>query len=831
MKIAMQAKVSSIRTTCLVYIILTIFAFPLIGQDASTRTLFAKRVDDSPKIDGVLDEAVWENVPVASEFTEFFPNPFASAEEKTEVRILYDDKALYIGARLYDSKNKILKQLSVRDVENVNADKFEVLIDPFESGQNAWVYGVTSAGVQFDSRLSPGFDDISWDGVWISSVKINNGEWVVEMKIPYSSIRFPDRDIQRWKINFKRTVRRTRTQSFWNPVDPEVNGLVRQFGNLSGIEKVIPPPRLALIPYLATYSKHVPNDDRDVSPWDHRVSGGLDIKYGINESLTLDMSIIPDFGQVPFDDLRLNLTPFELHFEENRPFFTEGTEIFNRADIFYSRRVGGEPLNFNQVEGDLRPNETIVENPEKSQLINALKISGRNRNGLGVGFFNAISRKTFATIEFGEGIFREYQTDPLTNYNVIVLDQLISDNSFASFINTNVIRGDGERDANVTGTEFRFAGAKNNYAVSGKATLSQVFTKDFSGDLSGQTGYAYNIGFGKVSGNFLFDIRRNVESDDYDPNDLGFLFNPNEISHSLFLEYRFLKPTGPFNSWRINGGVDHTGLYEPSNEFSDLELSLGSWGTLKNFLTIGLFTSFHPIEGFDFFEPRVEGEKFRIPPNFGLNAFFSSDYRKVFALDGRAIFTTHPKWDAKAYSVNISPRIRASDRLIIIPSFTYGKALDQRGYTDIDSTGNIIFAIRDRQDVTSSLTATLLFSNKMNLSIRGRHNWTLVENNDFFNLNDEGNLDPSDYSQNKNINFNAFNIDVVYRFRFAPGSEINLVWKNSILSQDQNLVYNFFDNFSQMFDEKQENVFSFKFLYYLDYLKIQRKRRSSASGF
>ncbi len=794
-------------------------------DNQETKIMLATRVAEAPKIDGILDEALWQEAIPITGFTESLPKFGDVPEERTEVRVLYDDKAVYIGAMMYDSEpNRILKQLSVRDEENVNADKFEIYIDPFLSEQNAEFYGVTAAGVQLDARIENDNYDGNWDGVWISKTKITDLGWIAEIKIPYSSLRFPDRDIQRWGINFKRVLRRTREEFFWNKIDPTSANFIQQFGVLEGITKVKPPPRLAFTPFFVTYHKYVKQDDRDAKAWEHRFSGGMDIKYGINESLTLDMSIIPDFGQVQFDDVELNLSPFELRFDENRPFFTEGTELFNRAGLFYSRRVGGRPLNFDDVEAQLGPNQTLIDNPEKAQLLNAMKLSGRNRRGLGIGIFNAINSKTFATAEYGDGILREIQSGPAANYNVFVIDQLLPNNSFVSFINTNVMRFGNDRDANVTGSEFRIGTKNNMFAFSGKGAVSNKFEKDENLEVRTTSGYAYNLGFGKVGGNFLFDIRRNVESKTYDPNDLGFLFSPNEISHSGNLTYRVLKPFSIFNNFNASVNLNHNSLYEPRNEFSSFFVRPGFWATLKNFLTFGSFANLVPLDSYDFFEPRIDGMKFRIPPSWEIEGFISTDYRKALALDINGSYRIHKEWDRKAWSARVSPRIRLGDRILLIPNFSWIQRNNDRGFATIDGSGNSVFARRDRRDITSGLSTNILFSNKMNISIRARHNWALVENFEYFDLESEGDLTSNLHPDNEDRNFNAFNIDVIYRFRFAPGSEINLIYKNSILSETGQLIYNFGENFSSMFNERNENVISFKFLYFLDYLKIQRKR-------
>ena len=200
----------------------------------------------------------------------------------------------------------------------------------------------------------------------------------------------------------------------------------------------------------------------------------MDVKYGINEAFTLDMTLIPDFGQVQSDNKVLNLTPFEVKYNENRPFFTEGTELFNKGNLFYSRRVGGQPLHYGDVENQISSNEEVVKNPVESKLINATKISGRTKSGLGIGFFNALTKPMYAEVEDNNGNKREIETNPLTNYNIVVLDQTLKNNSSISAINTNVTRSGSDYDANVTAGLFNFNNKKNTYNWYGKFALSQL---------------------------------------------------------------------------------------------------------------------------------------------------------------------------------------------------------------------------------------------------------------------------------------------------------------------------------------------------------------------
>ena len=407
---------------------------------------------------------------------------------------------------------------------------------------------------------------------WKSEVRMVEDGWIVEMEIPYSALRFAKQDEQTWGVNFMRVVRRKREKSFWNPVDASVNGFVNQFGTLTGLKGIEPPVRLQLFPYVSGYV--IKDADNNTST---SFNGGMDLKYGINESFTLDMTLIPDFGQVVADNVILNLSPFEVQFAENRQFFTEGTDLFNRGGLFYSRRVGqsiasGSDILDRYANGDatLRDKLEVVDQPSGSapnaaKLINATKISGRTQKGLGIGVFNAMTKPTEATIKNTEtGEVTVVEADPFTNFNVLVLDKNLKNNSNIGFINTSVIRANGGKDANVTGMDFRFNDKENKFGVRGFGAVTKIFHNlqpyqnidDYSFDYEVRNqngnvklldvGYKYYLEMGKYSGTWQYWVNRNVESDDYNPRDMGFLRAPNEVSHRGGISYNVFKPKGPF---------------------------------------------------------------------------------------------------------------------------------------------------------------------------------------------------------------------------------------------------------------------------------------------
>ncbi|MCH2043691.1 MAG: carbohydrate binding family 9 domain-containing protein, partial [Saprospiraceae bacterium] len=736
-------------------------SFAQQNDTISKKTIQAVYVETAPKIDGSLDEDVWKNAPIAAEFTENEPYPNTPSDYKTEVKVVYTTEAIYVGAKMYDSSgDSVLRQLSVRDrIWSTNADNFAVLIDGMHTEQNFFEFVVTAAGVQGDA--SDG--DYVWDAVWKSNTQIVDDGWIAEFEIPYSQLRFPRSSEQTWGINFARSVRRTREFSFWNKVNPQIDGFSRQFGLLKGIEKIKPPIRLSMTPYAAFYLQHTDDNDPSTRDWRPFGSAGADLKYGINESFTLDVALVPDFGDTQSDNFQFNLSPFEIYYEERRPFFTESIQLFQKADIFYSRRVGSRPTRYNWAEDQVGDGEELIKNPVRPQLVNALKVSGRTKKGLGIGLFNAITAPTKAQIQDSvSGDIRKLLTEPLTNYNVIVFDQQFRDNSYFSLINTSVFRPGKFTDAIVTGTDFRISFLDNSYAISGNGALSQQFLDTALHSQSYRNGYRYNLEFGKVGGNVRVFLRQAVASKQFDPNDLGFNTVNNYLNHQVEVAFNQYQPVWIYNSLWGGANIRYNMLYNP-NAFVRAELNYRINGTFRNFLSAGLSGVYQPWGFHDYFEPRTDGRFWDKPAWSRFAAWFSSDYRKPFALDGnfsyRSFAGRNDAWN-KAFVLQgeLMPIIRFSDRLNMNIMNNTTVRNNNIGYVNTTDDGSIIFGARYRQDMINQIEMTYLFTNRMALSLRVRHYWGLAEYSKFYELADDGTLLTSTYNDNHNQNFNAFNL-------------------------------------------------------------------------
>ena len=812
------------RFTLIAIFILSCFS--AAGQPIP-KELPAKRTTASIKIDGSLNEAAWKEALPANNFIEWRPDagkPEAYTN-RTEIYFLYDNTGIYIGGYCHErTKDSISKELVGRDVVGIN-DFVGVIFDTYYDKINAVGFYVTPLGEQFDAKYSnTAGEDPSWNAVWHSEAQIQSDGWTFELRIPYSALRFNSKDRQSWGLNITRRRNKTGQQYMWSPVDPKMNGFVNQEGAWTGIEKIEAPVRLSLSPYFSTYLNHYPYNTAGVKNTTTSVNGGMDVKYGINESFTLDMTLIPDFGQVVSDNKVLNLSPFEVKYNENRSFFTEGTELFNKGNLFYSRRIGATPIHYYDVQDTsgsydhIKSNEHFIKNPSETKLINATKISGRTKKGLGIGFFNAITQPTYAIVEDGNKQRRKIETGPLTNYNIVVLDQTLKNNSSISFINTNVLRNGPAYDANVSAALFDFNNKKNTYNWNGKIAASQLFNKDGKR----VTGYSHTMGFGKTGGRLNFNLVQEIADNKYEINDMGILFNNNYINHYLWIGYKWVKPGKWFNQMQVNYNNNYSRRFV-KNAYQSFNTNINANAQLKNLWYVGGYIGYNPRAN-DFYEPRVANRVYMAPRHIDINFWMESNSAKKYSFGSSLFIGFYQYFKGRQYTYNLYHNYRFNDKFSLGQELTYRPSVNEVGFSDIIN-GDIIFSRRNRNTVENVLKAKYNFNNKSGISFRARHYWSRVKNNEFFTLENSGHLlQNGSYINEVGQNYNAFTIDAVYTLQFAPGSFINIVWKNAIYTNDKAIEYAYFKNVDRTISGPQNNNFSIKVLYYLDYLDFKKKR-------
>lgn len=463
-----------------------------VSADDSRATLRALRVTNVPVVDGHLSDEAWSHAPVADHFRQRDPDEGQPASERTEIRVLYDDDALYVGARLYDSDPAaVSRRLSSRDGWP-DADNITVFLDPRHDHRTGVQFTITAAGVQGDGVISNDtFTDDSWDAVWSSAVSHDAQGWSAELRIPFSQLRFNAAERQTWGINISRFIRR-KNETVWLELWPKNdNGLASRMMHLAGLDGVGPRRRLELAPYMAGRQEFVEGKSGDPFNDGSRMFGsiGVDVKASVPGGLVLDATINPDFGQAEVDPAVVNLTAYETFFQEKRRFFIEGAEIFNNfgqggsnnffgfnnsnPNLFYSRRIGRAPSV--SADGD------FVDAPRATTIFGAAKLTGKTSNGWSIGLIEAVTARERAS--HVTGLVRDRTlVEPTTNYFVARVQREFTRGG-AGFLTTSVLR-----DLDTTllkdeltsrafvfgGDAYYFLDSKKDWVVTGDMSASHV---------------------------------------------------------------------------------------------------------------------------------------------------------------------------------------------------------------------------------------------------------------------------------------------------------------------------------------------------------------------
>jgi hypothetical protein len=780
------------------------------------KTLVTQATKEKIIIDGKFDESIWATANVATDFLMVSPDNgrVIAPEKKTEVRVVYDNEAIYVAAKLYDDEpHKISKELTRRDVFGTT-DHFGVQLNGYNDGQQEFRFFVSAADVQIDVFYTESNgEDYTWNAIWDSKARITDFGWVVEMKIPYAALRFSTESKQTWGINFYREIKRNNGKYTWNLLDNKISSESNQAGVLEGIENINTPTRLFLIPYSSFYLNA--NDSQKTFG---EFKGGLDIKYGISDAFTLDAILIPDFGQTKFDDVQLNLGAYEQQFNENRAFFTEGTDLFNKGGLLYTRRIGQTP---GIATAD---NESVIDMPGSIKLINALKISGRTRGGLGIGVLNAVSENTSVTVKNNDtGETRLQTIAPLTNYNVLILDQRFNKNSSIALVNTNVTRNGSFRDANVSGLVWDLNTRSNSFQALGNLEYSHINDTE---DKSGLRSFAE---FNKTKGKIRFGAGAFIIERDFDNNDLGINFETGFYNFYSNISYRILNPTKLVNAFRINLNTLHefhkeTGLLKVGNYNTNFHV------TTKQNHDFGVGINIEPFESAEF-DPRIGINRYSFnPAQYGGWFYFSSNYNYKFAFDIEPNYTKYNEKGRELYDITITPRYRFSDKMLFIYSFNVFKYTNDNGYaTSIDTDSNpasaddVIFGYRNVFSYSNTISGRYSLNANMNFTLLVRHYWSYSENKKYLQLLDNGRF--TDYVNpvpNQDQDFSTWNLDLTYSWWFAPGSQISVLYRNSSNRFNDVIRKNFDNNVRNLLnDDVLNHVLSVSIKYYIDYNSLK----------
>ncbi|MCX8011363.1 MAG: carbohydrate binding family 9 domain-containing protein, partial [Ignavibacteria bacterium] len=553
----------------------------------------AYRSNDEIKLDGLLNEHIWKNDSIENLYQRN-PDEGKPATEKSMIWVAYDEDAVYVAAKLFDtSPDSIVSQMARRD--NISeADLFAVAFDSYNDNRTAFFFGVEPSGSFLDGRFfNDDSDDDSWNGVWDFATKIDSDGWNVEMKIPFSQLRFNQSDEMIWGVNFYRKIQRRNEEDFFVMVPKNESGFVSHFADLVGLNGIKPKPRFELLPYVVSKAQYLVHDSNDpfYKSKQYKFAGGLDSKIGLGSNLTIDATFNPDFGQVEVDPAVINLSAFETYYDEKRPFFIEGNEIFYfgsggannnwsfnwmNPELFYSRRIGRPP------QGSIE-NDGFVNYPTETRILGAAKLTGKIGENWSIGFINAFTERTFAEID-SNGVRLEKEVEPFTYYGIFrTKTEFNSEMHSVGFISTIAIRDLQEPSLKntlsdksfVIGSDgWTFLDDDKTYVLTGYFAGSYSHgSKDYliklqkepqryfqrpdatyatlDSNLTSLTGWIGRIMLNKQKGNFYFNSAVGAVSPGFNINDLGFQFRADAINGHLVTGYRWFEPDDIFRRKQI----------------------------------------------------------------------------------------------------------------------------------------------------------------------------------------------------------------------------------------------------------------------------------------
>lgn len=734
-------------------------------KSAGATAVHASRLQGNAiTIDGVLSEASWSAAVPVTDFTQREPNEGAAATERTDVRVLYDNDAIYVGARLYDrSPDSVMAQLARRD-RVVSADRFLVFLDSYHDRRTGFFFGVNAAGTLYDGTLyNDDWDSDTWDGVWEGSASRDSAGWTAELKIPYSQLRFQRQQANRWGINFKREIARRNERSYLVCTPSNGSGFVSRFVDLVGLEEVQPPPRLEVLPYITTRAEYLNHEAADpFNDGSHMAAGvGGDLKLGIGSNLTLDATVNPDFGQVEVDPAVVNLSDVETFFEERRPFFVEGASIFEfgyggandnwgfnwaSPSFLYSRRIGRAP------QAELPDDYDYSSVPSGSNILGAAKLSGKI-GSWSLGTLSAVTSRERARFSLGAQRWQQ-EVEPLTYYGVYRAQKEFGGGRHGlGAIGTLTARGFDESqlrdELSSSSTSLGLDGwttlDKNGvWVVSGWTGLSRVagttqrmlnlressvhyFQRpdaDYLGlDSSGTSlsGYAGRVSLNKQKGNWMFNSAVGVVDPGFDVNDLGFQFRTDQINSHIMFGHKWTRPGRVFRSWRLNlagfrsynygGDVTWTGLF------------LTGLYELRNFSTGRWFVAYNPKTLSD---RRTRGGPLMVnQPGVEWDFQLDSDPNKRWIIGG-GLHGQHYRrdweqsWSARAYvewkpgarlSLRVEPQIeRTGTSAQYVDTFDDPAASQTFGH-------RYVFADLDQTTLSASVRLNWIFTPKLSLEV------------------------------------------------------------------------------------------------------------------
>jgi hypothetical protein len=856
------------------------------SDGVTPRVVTAVRASSAPDLDGILDEDAWQLASPASGFRRANPGDGEPASERTEVRVLYTDSDLYVGARMYHRDPAGISRLrGRRDSFGQQNDQFLVQLDSYHDHRTAFVFAVTPAGGRND-LVAPNDNlqgmDIGWDPVWEVATEVDSLGWVAEIRIPFSQVRFPHGERQVWGVNFRRDILDAGEAADWNWVPATQAGWTSNFGHLVGLEGIPRPGRLELLPYVVAQGSFDQRADPQ-SPFDDGSvfgrSMGVDLKYGLTSGLTLDATINPDFGQVEADPAEVNLTAFETFFRERRPFFVEGSSIFDFGGLegirfFYSRRVGQRSPVSASGAGE------YVDRPPASTILGAAKLSGKTSSGWAVGLLNTTTAREVARVTDGAGqpVF-ESPVDPLTNTTALrVRKDLNGGASYVGFIGTGVARDlddetfDRLRDRALTGgVDFLHRFGNRTYALQGWVGASDVHgsseamvraqrssaryyqrpDQDYVSvdpHRTSMSGYAGELEFRKESGSWLYGVEGTVLSPGFEMNDAGFQTIADLVSVVGKGTRRWVEPGRLFRT----ASVTLTGTER--RNFGNLAfqrlVSLTGNGQTLGFRRLRLTGSY----GFETQDHRATrgGPSMTKPAAWGLVGSINGDSRNRVSggmgfnyagdVAGSYRVTLSPSLQGRGegwFSWSLRPRLTWSktdafyvtqaDDAASLATFGRRYLFGELEQASVDLTARIDMALTPTmtlQVYAQPFVATGDYERFAALAAPGTYDFlrygdgesTIAFEDGVYRADADG-AGPAETIQFSNPDFRvrSFRSNVVLRWEYRPGSTLFFVWSQDRADRAQDPDFDGVADLRRLFSDPMRNVFVVKASYWQDF--------------
>ena len=806
------------------------FLFNVFSQER--KIIEAYRFQVPPKIDGIISEKEWKKIIPATNFTLFQPEN-RSGEKipvgyETYVYFGYDDKAIYVAAQLnHPDPNNIPSEFSERDDMDAISEKFLVSIDTYDNTKERFTFFVTSSGGLIDGLNTGDFDEdgLKFNTLFDAKIQKNNNGWSTEIIIPYSALRFPNKKNHSWGINFGRNIKDFEEMYVWSPVDERILKFYQTMGLVKNILDIKPPTRLFFYPYVQS----AVNFQKKLKP-SSSYSAGLDLKYGISNSFTIDATLIPDFGQVTFDDEELNLTPFEQEFDENRPFFTEGADLFKIVDratfrggsFFYSRRIGQQtPINEDEI---LNGGDQLLSYDETPKLLNSIKLTGTTNNNLSIGFINAITDKSYALIKDSNDNIRRELITPLTNFNVLSLSQkIINDYSVIGFINGNLNRESSFEDAN------NHAFMANLFDNNRNFNFRAYLFKTVAPRLSQKSGNRYIFSLSELKGNFRYSLSVNGTDRYYNQNEIGFYNSKKFIQYGSRVSYHLLNKNNFLR--RLESGL-YIGY---QTRFDSNIKNRNGFRLYTSFQTNDLWRYSFSTRGVskkkDWYETRTNNRFILDPKELTTSIGIDSDNTKKFSFGTDYIFTNYQNYqfdeNKKQNEFRFYVDYRISEQFSINIRTSNERRNDDVGFL-MKRNGLIYFGLRNIKSIENNLRMEYNFNRDASLSLRFRNFWSTADYYEkLFELLEDGTRKEVNYSilnRNPNTNFNIWNLDLNFEWWFAPGSNMVLLYRNQIFNRDDQSGINYYNSLKNLFETPTEHQLSLRLNYLIDYNKIKKNK-------